>query len=98
MLAAATENLELASNPETPHSWFVDGFASLLPPEWSKGGHDILLDYTPKWVGETLRELLTRLQAEVWYGPDGLHVKGIITLPVPVSKDEAQASLSGTRR
>ena len=94
LLAAATENLDLAANPDTPHSWFVDGFASLLPPEWSKEGHDILLDYTPKWVGETLRELLTRLQAEVWYGPDGLHVKGIITLPVPLTKDEAQASLS----
>ena len=94
MLAAATENLELASNPGTPHSWFVDGFASLLPPEWSKGGHDILLDYTPQWVGDTLRELLTRLQAEVWYSPDGLHVKGIITVPVPFAESEAQASCS----
>ena len=96
LLAAATENLELAADPDTPHLWFADEFASLLPPEWSKDGHDILLDYAPKWVGDTLRELLTRLQAEVWYGPDGLHVNGIITLPVPLTAINAQASLSAT--
>ena len=94
LLAAASENLELAANADTPHSWFVGGFASLLPPEWSEDGHDILLDYTPKWVGETLRELLTRLQAEVWYGPDGLHVKGIISVPIPFTDVENQASSS----
>ena len=97
LLDAATENLELAANPDTPPGWYADGFASLLPPEWSHpDGHDIILDYSEKWVGDTLRELLTRLQAEVLYSPDGLHVKGIVTVVSPFTKVEAQASLSAS--
>ena len=41
---------------------------------------------------ETLAWLLTRLQAEVWFGPEGLSIKGLIEMPVR----EDQASCSAT--
>ena len=96
LLDAATEDLEVAAKPDTPSWWFAEGFAALLPPEWSQDGHEMLLDYSEKWVGDTLRELLTRLQAEVLYSPEGLHIKGIVTVASPFTKADGQASYSAS--
>ncbi|MEE8159847.1 MAG: recombinase family protein [Dehalococcoidia bacterium] len=43
--------------------------------------------------GETLAWLLARLQAEVWFGPEGLAIKGLIEMPVT----EDQGSCSATK-
>ena len=43
----------------------------------------MFLDYSEKLAGDTLKELLTRLQAEVWCSADGLRIKGIVTVDSP---------------
>jgi len=44
--------------------------------------------------GETLVWLLARLQAEVWFGPEGLNIKGLIEMPV--TEDQGSCSASRT--
>jgi hypothetical protein len=84
------------------HGWFPP-----LPPGWSPkeflaGSGSAWLSYdtlpdavTPEGVGATLREVLSRLQAEVWARPEGLEVRGLVSLHVP--KVGAQASSPGAR-
>ena len=42
--------------------------------------------------GETLAWLLARLQAEVWFGPEGLNIKGLIEMPVTEVQESCSPS------
>ena len=42
--------------------------------------------------GETLAWLLSRLQAEVWFGPEGLNIKGLIEMPVVEDQESCSAA------
>ena len=37
--------------------------------------------------GDTLAWLLARLQAEAWFGPEGLNIKGLIEMPACEAQD-----------
>ncbi len=69
-----------------------------LPPNWPPDegvvegvdeGEDILYDTlppaSPEWIGRTLREMVTKLQAEVWATPERLEVRGLVPVTVPNS-------------
>ena len=44
--------------------------------------------------GETLAWLLARLQAEVWFGPEGLNIKGLIEMPVTEDQGSCSATMT----
>ena len=76
-----------------------------LPPNWpSDEGvdedediektYDTLPPASPEWIGRTLREIVTKLQAEVWATPDRLEVRGLV--PVSVSSLDGNQAFNST--
>ncbi len=70
-----------------------------LPPNWPPDGgvevvedivYDTLPPASPEWIGRTLREMVTKLQAEVWATSDRMEIRGLIPVSVP-SFDGSQA-------
>ncbi len=57
--------------------------------------YDTLPPASPEWIGRTLREMVTKLQAEVWATPNRLEVRGLVPVSVR-SLDGNQASNSTT--
>ena len=71
------------------------GFFTPAPTKWVGKGErvDLVRDPNPQY--KQLREMLNRLQAEVWASPDRLEVRGLISFDVPMETE--QAFNSGTR-
>ncbi len=64
-----------------------------LPDEGFNKDWDLVVD-DPAKVPGAVSEILNRLQAECFYTGDGLDIKGVISLGVPLEKPEGQASSS----
>jgi site-specific DNA recombinase len=82
LMATIEEDLAGAEDAaESRREWNV--YTRVLPQELVDHTGDLDLPRVAVFdPHEVLRDLLARLQAEVWFGPDGLTVKGLIEVPI----------------
>ena len=88
---------EVASwSPPLPPNWPPDEGVDACVDEVEDIVYDTFPPASPEWIGGTLREIVTKLQAEVWATPDRLEVRGLVPVTVPNSDgNQAFNSISG---
>jgi len=83
-------------SPPLPPNWPPDDGVDEGVDEVEDIVYDTLPPASPEWIGRTLREMVTKLQAEVWATSDRMEVRGLIPVSVP-SSDGSQAFSSPDR-
>ncbi len=83
-------------SPPLPPNWPPDEGVDAGVDEDEDIVYDTLPPASPEWIGRTLREIVTKLQAEVWATSDRMEVRGLIPVSVP-SFDGSQAFSSADR-
>ena len=81
-------------SPPLPPNWPSDDGVDEGADEVEDIVYDTLPPASPEWIGRTLREMVTKLQAEVWATPNRLEVRGLV--PVSVRSLDGNQAFNST--